>query len=102
MLKRLANPQSFRTNAAGPDTSPLPVEAAEHGAVRSVVEALDATKDAASTGQCIVQEQAVLFLVDISRLATETIDEMKHIDAADWIENALAKLPESNYPELHF
>jgi len=78
------------------------VAASKEGAVRAAVAALDTTKDASSTGQCIVQEQAVLFLVDVGRLAPQTLQEMEEIDAADWIENALAKLDPSNYAELHF
>lgn len=75
--------------------------AASEGAIKSAVSALDRTKDASSTGECIVQEQAVLFLVDVAHLAPQTQNEMEEIDAADWIENALAKLPISKYAEIH-
>lgn len=77
------------------------VSAADGGAVKAAVTALDCTKDASTTGEQIVQEQAVLFLVDVARLAPQATEQMISIDAADWIENALAKLPIESYPELH-
>lgn len=77
------------------------VSAANEGAVKAAVTALDYTKDASTTGEQIVQEQAILFLVDVARLAPQTTEQMMSIDAADWIENALAKLPIQSYPELH-
>lgn len=75
--------------------------AANEGAIRAAVTALDKTKTAKSTGQRIVQEQAVLLLVDIARVAPVTLTEMQEIDAADWIENALAKLPPSQFVDVH-
>lgn len=77
------------------------VFAANEGAIKAAVTALDLTKQAATTGESIVQEQAVLFLVDVARFAPQTTEQMMSIDAADWIENALAKLPVESYPELH-
>lgn len=77
------------------------LSASQEGAVRAAVTALDATKNADTTGQRIVQEQAVMLLVDLARLAPQTMEDMMEIDAADWIENALAKLPSRNYEELH-
>lgn len=77
------------------------LSAANEGALRAAVFALDRTKDVSTTGHRCVQEQAVLFLVDMARLAPQTREEMADIDAADWVENALAKLPLVRYPELH-
>lgn len=77
------------------------LSAAKDGAVQAALDALNRTKDASSAGECIVQEQAVLFLVDVAVLAPQTKKRMRDIDVADWIENALAKLPPDRYPDLH-
>lgn len=77
------------------------LSAVQEGAVNAAVTALSITKDASSTGQQIVQEQAVLFLVDMAKLAPQSTDVMEEMDAADWIENSLAKLPLTQHPELH-
>lgn len=77
------------------------LSAVEEGAIKAAVTALSITKDASSTGQRIVQEQAVLFLVDMAKLAPQSTDAMEEVDAADWIENSLAKLPLTQHPELH-
>lgn len=77
------------------------LSAKNEGAVKAAVTALSITKDAASMGQRIVQEQAVLFLVDVAQLAPQTTGEMEAIDAGDWIENSLAKLSFNQHPELH-
>lgn len=75
--------------------------AANEGAIKAAVTALNMTKDAKTKGQQIVQEQAVLFLVDEANIAPKTKEEMRDIEVADWIENALAKLPIEKYPNLH-
>lgn len=77
------------------------VTATRNKAVGAAVSALDSTKEAASKGQCIVQEQAVMFLADVAKLAPKTLEEMADVDAGDWIENALARLAVETYPELH-
>lgn len=75
--------------------------AKEEGAVKAAVTALDTTKDAVSIGQRIVQEQAMLFLVDVAQLALQTTEEMKAFDASDWIENTMAKPSLTQHPDLH-
>ncbi|KAI0560229.1 Armadillo-like helical domain containing protein [Gracilaria domingensis] len=77
------------------------LSAVKDGAVQAAVSALDRTKDASTKGECIVQEQAVLFLVDVASLAPQAKKHMRDADAADWIENALAKLSAERYAELH-
>ncbi|PXF50101.1 Protein aardvark [Gracilariopsis chorda] len=77
------------------------LSAVKDGAVQAALDALDRTKDASTAGECIVQEQAVLFLVDVAALAPQTKKRMCDLDAADWIENALAKLKPDRYPDLH-
>lgn len=77
------------------------LSAAGEGAIRCAVNAMDRTKDAVSVGQRFVQEQCVLFLCDLARMARGTRDEMNELEAADWVENALAKLPEGEFKEVH-
>lgn len=77
------------------------LSAANEGAIRAAVNALDMTKECNAVGQRFVQEQCVLFLADLERLAGSTKDEMLEVDAADWIENALAKLPTEEFKEAH-
>eukprot|EP00178_Gracilaria_changii_P006796 TRINITY_DN220_c0_g1_i1.p1 TRINITY_DN220_c0_g1~~TRINITY_DN220_c0_g1_i1.p1 ORF type:complete len:777 (-),score=145.31 TRINITY_DN220_c0_g1_i1:4513-6843(-) len=77
------------------------LSAVNDGAVHAAVSALDRTKDASTRGECIVQEQAVMFLVDVASLAPQAKKHMRDADAADWIENALAKLSAERYAELH-
>lgn len=75
--------------------------AANEGATRAVLTAMNQTKEAKSETDRFVLEQSVLFLTDVARMVPRAREEMRDLEVVDWVEHALAKLPQTKFAEMH-
>lgn len=75
---------------------------ASENAITAARTALDATKNVSTDDEKRVQVQAILLLADIAKSETSTLPEMRNLEVADWVENALAKLDKHVYSDAHY